>query len=90
MLQINRLLVLGRYRNLLARRGLEEDLLARRRDAGDGLELGLELRDGPRGGDSSLGSGVVRDYIEGHICHGRKESVVLFGRFQAQGGVKRW
>lgn len=38
-------------------------MLARRGDAGDGLELRLELSDGPRGGDSSLGSGVVRDHI---------------------------
>lgn len=49
---------------------LETELLARRRDARDGLELALELKDCPRRRDATLGSSVLRDDQQRHVRHG--------------------
>ena len=60
-------LVGGRDGDLLLAGQAEQEPLARRRDAGDGLELGLELGHGPRRRNAALRAAAVRRDLEGHV-----------------------
>ena len=52
----------------------QNQLLTRRRDARDRFEFGLELGDGPRGGNAPFGGDIGRQYQEGNVTHGLRAS----------------